>query len=106
MTGIQRVRNKCMFFLQLEERAKADRDPAKAKHARSMYRTYKFQLNSMKARREQLASNYLQHDLHKHGASFQQYVELVELSLKGLEAPYVSSTQVQGGGYSSSEQIV
>lgn len=83
MTGIQRVRNKCLYFLQLEDRAKADGDQAKAKHARSMYRTYKLQLNNMKARRSKLESNYLQHELHKHGASFQQYVELVELSLTG-----------------------
>ncbi|ACT00252.1 hypothetical protein [Paenibacillus sp. JDR-2] len=85
MTGFQRVMNKCLHFLQLEERAKADRDPARAKHARNMYRFHKLQLNAMRVRRNKLADLYEQHDLHKQGVSLDEYAELVALSMESVD---------------------
>ena len=106
MTGIQRVMNKCLHFLQLEERAKADRDPARAKHARNMYRFHKLQLNAMRVRRNNLNDLYEQHDLHKYGVSPDEFADVVEVSLQGLEAPDVSGTEIKSRSYPASEQIV
>jgi hypothetical protein len=96
MTGIQRVMNRCMFFLQLEERAKADRDPAKAKHAREQYRANKQQLNTMRVRRNKLNYLHKQHDLHKQqGVSEDEFFELVNLIMEPVDVEQMRSAKVE-----------